>query len=75
MGASVMAREMPTARASMEVATASGSMALADKSGVADSSSPDSASLIMLPPTSASRKKATQWSTAAMASANILPRK
>ena len=50
----------PTDSASMEVATASGSMALGDRSEFASLCPPSSASLIMLMPTKDNRPKATQ---------------
>ena len=75
-----MAREMPTASASMEVATAMRNMVLTDRSASFSGSSPDSsffssASFSMLMPMMTSRPKATQWSNASMASANSEPRK
>ena len=60
---------MPTARASMLVATASSSMVFTPKSS--DSFSPaEKDSLIMLPPISASSTKAIQWSMLTISDSN-----
>ena len=71
-----MAREIPTASASMEVATAMMNMVFTDRSasGVSPSSSLLRASRSILMPMSASRAKAIQWSMAEIASMNSVPR-
>ena len=56
------AKLTPTASASMEVATASGNIALAEKS-LSTSSSPPKLSRTMLAPMRAKRRKATQGPT------------
>ena len=70
-----MAREMPTASASMEVATAIRNMVLTERSAETSSSFFERASRIIFAPIKARRVKAIQWSMASMASANRLPRK
>ena len=57
-----IARLMPTANASMLVAMARISIVTGDRSSSSFSSSPNTASRIMLAPISARRMKATQWS-------------
>ena len=69
-------KESPTARASMLVAMASTHSRRADRSGGASSSSPQPRrrdSHAILPPMTASRPKATQWSTASMYWLTLLP--
>ena len=72
----IKAIDTPTARASMLVAMASTHSRRADRSGGASSSSPQPRrrdSHAILPPMTASRPKATQWSTASMYWLTLLP--
>ena len=65
----------PTARASMLVATASGSIVPNEKESLRFSSSVSRDSRIMLPPISASSTKAIQWSTLVISDWNRTPSK
>ena len=71
------AKVMPTARASILVATASISMALKPKDTFSScpslSSSRDRPSLSMFPPIRHSSTKATQWSTEVMYFSKVVP--
>ena len=66
MDTSKKAKVMPTARASMLVATAMGSITRKAREALVSSSSGHRASRIMLMPSKTSRAKAIQWSTAVM---------
>ena len=67
------AKLMPTARASILVASARGSMVLKEKLSFASSSPPAIASLIMPPPITASSTKAIQWSILTIKRSNLKP--
>ena len=67
------AKLTPAASASMEVARASGSIALGEKSGSGASSSPPKLSRSMLTPMKASSAKATQWLNRPIRPANPAP--
>ena len=68
------AKVMPTASASMLVATASGSMVLNENESFTFSSF-EKDSLIIFAPMSKSRPKAIQWSIFVMSDSNCLPKK
>lgn len=69
------AKVIPTARASILVATAMTNMVLKAKELLTASSSAAKDSFIMLRPIKNRRIKATQWSKADMYFMNVLPRK
>ena len=69
------AKLTPTARASMLVATAMGSMAFTDREASGHSSSLERDSRIIFPPMMASSAKAIQWSMAVICSLNCTPTK
>ena len=74
MATSRKANVMPTARASMLVATAKGSMARRSRAALLSSGSSARAVQSILPPSQPSRRKATQWSMAAIDRANPAPK-